>query len=106
MLIKLCLIILFNTVVVLNAITISGTVSNEDGETLPGANIILKGTNVGTMSDEEGNFTLNISDDYSQGSGLLIITYIGYSSYTVKIAKDINIYNMVLTKDALGLSEE
>ena len=80
--------------------------SNEDGETLPGANIILKGTNVGTMSDKEGDFTLNVSDDdYNQSSGLLIITYIGYSRYNVNIAKDVNIYNVVLTKDALGLSE-
>ena len=103
---KLCLIVLLNTVAILNAITISGTVSNEDGETLPGANILLKGTNVGTMSDEEGDFTLNVSDDdYNQSSGLLIITYIGYTRYKVNIAKDVNIYNVVLTKDALGLSE-
>lgn len=41
---------------------------------LPGANVTLKGTSVGTSADFDGKFTLNVS----QNSGTLVITYIGF----------------------------
>ena len=56
---------------------ISGTVQDENGKKLSGANIVLKGTNRGIVSNKEGKFTLEISEkDFSQSNGELIVTYI------------------------------
>ena len=55
---------------------IRGTVVQEDGKPLAGAAIIVKGTTMGTMSDENGKFRLvNVPDD-----GVLVITYVGFES--------------------------
>jgi hypothetical protein len=87
-------------------IEISGIVRNADGEKLPGANIILSGTNLGVVSDGEGEFTLDISEeDFIIGDGELIVTYIGYIKYKMTISKEVKIYNIVLVKEALDLSQ-
>jgi TonB family protein len=55
---------------------IRGIVVQEDGKPLAGAAIIVKGTTMGTMSDENGKFRLvNVPDD-----GVLVITYVGFES--------------------------
>ena len=38
--------------------TISGTVTDEQGNSIPGANILIKGTSIGTISDMNGNFEI------------------------------------------------
>ena len=87
-------------------VTISGSITNADGKILPGANIVLKGTSLGIVSDQGGEFTFNISqNDYDKSDGKLIITYIGYITKTIIIVKDENIYNIILVKDALDISQ-
>src|SRR5665647_175599 len=59
---------------------IKGIVVQEDGKPLSGAAIIVKGTTMGTMSDDEGRFKLvNVPDD-----GVLVITYVGFESKVMK----------------------
>ncbi len=59
---------------------IKGTVVQEDGKPLAGAAIVVKGTTMGTMSDEKGKFKLvNVPDD-----GVLVITYVGFESKVMK----------------------
>ena len=53
---------------------ISGKVTSADGNELPGVNVILKGTNSGTISDILGDYTLNIPEE----GGVLEFTYIGF----------------------------
>ena len=50
--------------------TITGTVTDEQGVPLPGVNVMLKGTTVGTITDLDGNFKLSVPEDAS-GSNLL-----------------------------------
>ena len=52
--------------------TISGTVSDDVGLPLPGANIIIKETNTGTQSDFDGNFTIDVSVGQT-----LVFSYVG-----------------------------
>ena len=67
-------------------VTISGSVTNEDGKILPGANILLKGTNLGVVSDQEGQFILNIPKDYYINShGEINVSYIGYNTKIIII---------------------
>ena len=51
---------------------ITGTVTDQSGEVIIGANVVEKGTSNGTISDADGNFTLEIS-----GKEPLVISYIG-----------------------------
>lgn len=55
---------------------VSGTVKSPDGESIPGVNIILKGTNTGTVSDIDGRYSLEVSDL----NGTLVFTYIGFAT--------------------------
>lgn len=63
--------------------TISGTVTDADTkETLVGVNIIVKGKVIGTISDLDGNFTLNVNQD---PPFTLIFSMVGYSAQEIEI---------------------
>ncbi|MCE5177928.1 MAG: carboxypeptidase-like regulatory domain-containing protein, partial [Porphyromonadaceae bacterium] len=61
--------------------TITGKVTDKKGEPIIGANIIEVGTTNGTVTDIDGNFTLNVSDD-----AVLRISFIGYIEQNVNTA--------------------
>ena len=55
--------------------TVTGTVlSSDDNTPLPGATVIVKGTNNGTSTDFDGKFTLAVEE----GATTLVVSYIGY----------------------------
>lgn len=58
--------------------TVSGTVVDQAGEGIPGVNVVLKGTSTGTSTDMDGNYSLSIPDD--QSNGTLVFSFIGYLS--------------------------
>ncbi len=68
--------------------TISGTVSDDVGLPLPGANIIIKETNTGTQSDFDGNYSLTVNVGQT-----LVFSYVGFETQevTVGVANTINI---------------
>ena len=78
---------------------ISGKVLGEDGGSLPGANVIVKGTTIGTTTDVNGNFKLSVPDD-----AVLLISYIGYATQEVAINNE-TVINVTLELDALSLAE-
>jgi hypothetical protein len=57
-------------------IKIKGKVVNSEGIPLTGANVILKGTNTGTVVDRQGEFELEVPKSFS-----LVVSYIGYKTY-------------------------
>jgi len=61
--------------------TITGKVIDVDGEGLIGANIVVKGTSTGTVTDFDGNYELNIPDDAT----ILVFSYTGYQDKEVAI---------------------
>lgn len=72
---------------------ISGTVTDaKSGETLIGANVIVKGTLVGTITDFNGNYTLEIPEGYSD----VKFSFTGYTSQTIAIEGD-GTYDIALT---------
>lgn len=79
--------------------TIKGTVTDEKGEPIIGANVIVKGTDEGTITDVDGNFTLQASEH-----AVLQITYIGYMVNEVAVKKQTQL-NVVLREDAQALDE-
>ncbi|GAA4436010.1 TonB-dependent receptor [Ravibacter arvi] len=61
--------------------TISGTITDEKGEGLPGVNILVKGTQKGTISDVAGKFSIDLSEQ----DAVLIISFVGYLTEEVPV---------------------
>ncbi|WP_240573562.1 SusC/RagA family TonB-linked outer membrane protein [Aestuariibaculum lutulentum] len=79
---------------------LKGTIFDSNGQPLPGANIIEKGTVNGTQSDFDGNFQLEISDLNST----LIVSYVGFKTQEVQLNGQSTI-NISLVEDASALDE-
>lgn len=62
--------------------TIKGVINDEQGETIIGASVIIKGEDTGTTSDMDGRFTLEAPE-----GAILVISYIGYHTQEVKVRK-------------------
>ncbi len=82
-------------------ISISGKVTDaENGESLPGVNIVLKGSTVGTTTDASGNYKINVPNK----SAVLIFSYVGYVKYEIVVA-DVSKLDVVLNADKNALDE-
>jgi TonB-linked SusC/RagA family outer membrane protein len=82
------------------ALQVSGTIIDEKGDPLPGANVLVKGTAVGTTTDAAGTYTLNISE----GNAVLVFSFIGYTSKEVAVNNQTRI-DISLDPDIISLSE-
>ena len=81
--------------------TITGTVTDlSTGETLPGVNILVKGTSIGTITDVEGNYRLTAPDD----AETLVFSSVGYTTEEVAIG-DQTVINLEMAPDIQSLSE-
>jgi TonB-linked SusC/RagA family outer membrane protein len=80
---------------------ITGTVtSTEDGMGVPGATVLVKGTTIGTATDIDGKYSINIP----AGSNVLVFTFVGLTSQEVNIGNRSTI-NVALESDVTALSE-
>jgi len=84
------------------AIAVTGKITGDTGEPLPGVSIGLKGTSQGTVTDADGNFNLNVPD--GQENGTLVVSYIGFVSQEVQIANR-SVVNIQLKTDTKALEE-
>lgn len=80
-----------------NSFVVKGTVSDEDGP-LPGANVILKGSSVGTVSDMDGNF--EFPQKLKKGD-ILIFSYVGLETQYVTIENQDSASNITLKVDSV-----
>src|SRR5690349_12945943 len=81
--------------------TVTGRVtSTEDGTPIPGVNVLLKGTSIGTSTDAEGNFTLSVP----ASGGALIFSFIGLEAKEIAIG-DRAVVDVSLALDVTQLSE-
>ncbi|WP_324720338.1 SusC/RagA family TonB-linked outer membrane protein [Salinimicrobium sp. HB62] len=78
---------------------ITGTVIDDSGMPLPGANVIIKGTSTGTLTDFDGNFSIEAAP-----GDVLVISYIGYTPQEV-VLTDANDIQVRLTQSAAALEE-
>ena len=90
---------LSETVITQEKVTISGTVKDENGESLPGATILEKGTNNGTITNAEGNYTISVE----QGA-VLVLSFVGMETQEVSIGNQTTI-DVVLIQATIGLDE-
>lgn len=78
---------------------ISGTVTDELGEPVIGANVVEKGTTNGTVTDTDGRFTLS-----TDPNALLVISYIGYVAQEIEVGNQ-NTIRISLSEDTQSLEE-
>ena len=95
-LIALCL---FPVVAYAQSISVSGTVVDELGEPVLGANIIEKGTTNGVLTDIDGNFSLK-----APNGATLVVSYIGYETVEVKVTGT-KPMQIVLAEDVKALED-
>lgn len=81
-------------------ITVTGTVTSTYNEVLPGVNIVVKGTTMGTVSDANGNYTLTVSDK----SAVLVFSFIGHTTQEITVGEQTSI-DVLLTPDLKTLQE-
>ena len=72
----------------------------ETGEPLPGANIVLKGTMNGTVSDTEGNYEINVPKQES----VIVFSYVGYYSQEIMVGSQ-RVIDVQLELEPVGLDE-
>lgn len=80
-------------------IKVQGVVKDQTGETVIGATVMQKGTNNGTVTDFDGNFSLSVPS-----KATLVISYIGYTTQEVAVNGKSKI-EVVLKEDSQTLSE-
>lgn len=80
--------------------SLSGKVTSaDDGATLPGVNVAIRGTSTGTITDLDGNFKLDASND-----DVLVFSYIGYATQEMTVGTR-SVIDLVLQVDAEQLDE-
>lgn len=78
---------------------ITGLVTDEKGEPIIGASVVLKGSNTGTITNIDGTFSLEVQDQSE-----IIISYIGYKQTDLKVGKA-NSYKIILEEASKSLDE-
>ncbi|MDQ6477058.1 TonB-dependent receptor [Dyadobacter sp. LHD-138] len=79
--------------------SVSGRVTDERGEALPGVSIMIKGSNQGTSTDGDGHYKLTVPE----GAVTLIFSFVGYQSKEISVDKAT--VNLQMTADIKSLSE-
>ncbi|HAT62903.1 MAG TPA: SusC/RagA family TonB-linked outer membrane protein, partial [Prevotella sp.] len=79
---------------------VSGIVTDEKGEPIIGATIVVAGTSEGTVSDLNGKFSIGVS-----GSSILEISYIGYNSQNIRVDGETNLSPIVMKENTQYLNE-
>lgn len=84
-----------------NKIKITGVVTDSKGESIIGANVVVKGqSNVGAITDVEGRYQIMVPSD----NAILQVSYLGYVTEEIKVKGRRNI-NVMLNEDSKALDE-
>lgn len=78
---------------------VTGTIKDQNGEPVIGANIVVKGTTNGTITDIDGKFTLDVP-----ANAILEISYIGFTTQELTV-KGKNAFDIALSEDSQALDE-
>ncbi len=90
-----------NIEVIIQGITITGKVNSvEDNAGLPGANVIVKGTSTGTVTDIDGNYVIEVPDQ----NAILVFSSVGYVTQEVAVGNQA-VINLTMTADVTALDE-
>jgi iron complex outermembrane receptor protein len=71
----------------------------DDGQSIPGANILVKGTNSGTTSNLDGQFSISVGNN-----AVLVVSYIGYATQEIPVGTQ-SVINISMALDVTALAE-
>ncbi|HEU5145363.1 MAG TPA: SusC/RagA family TonB-linked outer membrane protein [Chryseosolibacter sp.] len=81
-------------------VTVSGRVVDDEGLPLPGVNVIIKGTTIGTTTDAEGRYTIDVAGE----DATLVFSFIGFTTQEVVVGNRTTI-DITLVSDVVSLEE-
>src|SRR3989337_3199096 len=84
----------------IGAFNVSGRVTDETGQPLPGVNILEKGTTNGTTTDSNGSYKLTVTD----GNVTIVFSFIGYATQDIEV-NNRTVIDADLTPDTQSLNE-
>ena len=79
--------------------TVTGQITDETGAAIPGANVLIQGTTVGSVADVEGNYRISASSD-----DVLVFSFVGYLTQTKEVGNQTTI-NVTMEPDVQSLEE-
>ncbi|GAI69304.1 unnamed protein product, partial [marine sediment metagenome] len=79
---------------------VTGTVTTEEGVTLPGASVLIKGTTTGTITDTDGNYSLTVPGP----DAVLVFSFIGYTTQEIQVGSQ-SVIDIVLSETIEKLDE-
>src|SRR5690606_29421406 len=83
-----------------SSITVTGQVLDEAGKSMPGVNVLVKGTTSGTSTDTDGNYRITVEN----GEAVLVFSFIGYLTQEIPVGNK-TVINISLAPDIETLSE-
>lgn len=83
-------------------VKVKGTVTDEEGIPLPGVTVMIKWTSIGTATDIDGKFNLEVPQS---DTTKLVFSFVGMQSYELKISKKKTEYNIVMKSDSKALED-
>ena len=96
------LFVIFPLVLLSQKNSISGVVTNTDGEPMIGVSIIVDETAIGTISNFDGEYLINTGSNIS---GTLKFIFLGYATQTMKFDSTSSVINVVMEESANQLEE-
>ena len=95
---KIYTLFFFLFVIIINSFAqtkVSGVIFDNSNQPIPYANVVFKGSNIGVVSNEDGRFYIESSDNYTE----LTVSYIGFPDKTVKLTQKVNYdFKIILTE--------
>ncbi|HZY82070.1 MAG TPA: carboxypeptidase-like regulatory domain-containing protein, partial [Cyclobacteriaceae bacterium] len=97
----LAILFLATTMAMAQDAVVSGRVTaSDDGSPIPGVNVLVKGTNNGTVTDTDGNYRISVAP-----GATLVFSFVGYASQEQVVSGSQTTMNVALASDVTSLSE-
>ncbi|WP_245949178.1 TonB-dependent receptor [Lutibacter citreus] len=94
-------VVIFTTTSIFAQTKLTGKVVDESSQPLPGASIVIQGTNSGASTDFDGNFTF----DAATSNGTILVSFVGFEPKTIKFSGATNFGSISLKPSAESLDE-
>jgi hypothetical protein len=98
---KILFFALFFTCLIFGQTKVGGKVVDEKNEPIAFANVILKGSKEGVITDDNGDFYFESNENYS----ILVVSFVGYDSVQIKLAPGLNKDLKIVLKSGVSLDE-
>ncbi|TDQ06591.1 SusC/RagA family TonB-linked outer membrane protein [Pedobacter metabolipauper] len=93
-----CIFLLMSLVSAAQKVTISGRITDEQGQPLPGSSVLVKGTKIGQVSDNKGAYSISINNS---STDILVFSMVGFTSKEIKASTGSTINVQLKEEDQL-----